>query len=273
MTISNTKLPLFLSRWLYYVSSIFTILFGMSPKLKIIATFLGLNREPFLITLNNGLQFKVRTAMDIWVIKETCLDRDYEHYGTTLQAGWTIVDIGGGLGDFTLIAARIPNSEVHVYEPFPESHALLQENLHLNRISNVQVYAEAVSAKRGQLQLATTSGVAVRHSTAQDDEKATLTVDAVPLASVIQRLKSKHIDFLKMDCEGGEYDILLNADDPSLNAMTHICMEYHDDLTRHTHQELTRFLSEKGFDVKTYNNPAHAEIGFLYARKASITRR
>jgi FkbM family methyltransferase len=267
MTISNTKLPLFLSRWLYYVSSIFTILWGVSPKFKIIKTFLGLNHDPLLITLNNGLQFKIRTAMDIWVIKETCLDRDYEHYGTPLQTGWTIVDIGGGLGDFALVAARVLQSEVHVYEPFPESHALLQENLNHNHIENVQVYADAVSAKHGHLQLATTTGVAVRHSTAQDNENADLTVTTVPLASVIQRLKSKHIDFLKMDCEGGEYDILLNADESSLNAITHICMEYHDNLTSHTHHELVRFLSEKEFDVKTYNNPAHTEIGFLYARK------
>jgi FkbM family methyltransferase len=269
MTISNTKLPLFLSRWLYYVSSIFTILLGLSPKVKIIQTFLGLHREPFLIILNDGLQFKVRSAMDIWVIKESCLDLDYEHYGTTLQAGWTIVDIGGGLGDFTLIAACIPNSEVHVYEPFPESHALLQENLQQNHIQNVHVYAEAVSAKQGRLQLATATGAAVRHSTAQDDENADLTVKTVPLTSVIQRLKSGHIDFLKIDCEGGEYDILLHADDSLLNAITHICLEYHDNLTPHTHHELVQFLSEKGFDVKTYNNPAHTEIGFLYARKGS----
>ena len=167
MTISNPNLPLFISRWLYYVSSIFTILLGMSPRLKIISTFLKLNHKPFVIKLNNGLRFKVRTAMDIWVIKETCLDRDYEHYGTTLQVGWTIVDIGGGLGDFTLYAARISDTDVHVYEPFPESMELLQENLKRNQIHNVHVYSEAVSAKKDQLQLATATGVAVRHSTAQ----------------------------------------------------------------------------------------------------------
>lgn len=267
MTISNTTLPLFLSRWLYYVSSILTILLGMSPKLTIIKTFLGWNCKPFYITLTGGLQFKVRTAMDIWVIKETCLDRDYEHYGTPLHAGWTIVDIGGGLGDFTLFAARSSKSAVHVYEPFPESHALLQENLRHNQFNNVQVFAEAVSGKQGQLRLTTGTGVAVRHSTAQQDETADLTVTAVPLSTVIQRLASKHIDFLKMDCEGGEYDILLNADDASLDAISHICMEYHDDLTPHTHIELVQFLSEKGFHVKTYHNPAHTEIGFLYARK------
>lgn len=266
MTISTTKLPLFLSRWLYYVSSIFTILFGMSPRLKIIATFLGMNRDPFVIRLNSGLIFKVRTAMDIWVIKETCLDRDYEQYGTDLQSGWQIVDIGGGLGDFTLHAARVSNSVIHAYEPFPESRELLNENLKHNKINNVVVYHDAVGAGIGELHLTTTTGVAVRHSTAQDDDSADLTVNSIPLSTVINRLDNAHIDFLKMDCEGAEYDILLNADDATLGAISHICMEYHDDLTPHTHQELVSFLSEKGFDVSTYRNPAHTEIGFLYAR-------
>lgn len=267
MTISNTNLPLFLSRWLYYVSSIFTLLLGMSPRLKIIGTFLGWNHEPFVIRLNSGLRFKVRTAMDIWVIKETCLDRDYEHYGTPLQDGWTIVDIGGGLGDFTLYASQVPNSTVHAYEPFPESLTLLQENLKQNNVDNVQVFADAVGASQGELHLTTTTGVAVRHSTAQDSETADLTVKSVPLASVIDRINSHNIDFLKMDCEGGEYDILLHADDQSLNAITHICMEYHDDLTPYTHDDLVTFLSEKGFTVQVHANPAHTEIGFLYACK------
>ena len=70
-----------------------------------------------------------------------------------------------------------------------------------------------------------------------------------------------------MDCEGGEYDILLHADDASLKAISHISMEYHDDLTPYTHMDLVRFLSEKGFAVKTTRNPAHTEIGFLYAQK------
>jgi len=271
MTISNTKLPLFLSRWLYYVSSIFTILFGMSPRLKIIATFLGLNREPFIIQLNSGLRFKIRTAMDIWVIKETCLDRDYEHYGTDLQAGWTIVDIGGGLGDFTLYASQIADSIVHAYEPFPESRELLYENLKQNAVNGVIVYEDAVGAHVGELHLTTATGVAVRHSTAQDAETADLTVQSIPLSHVIERLDNHHIDFLKMDCEGAEYDILLNADDATLGAISHICMEYHDSLTQHTHQELAHFLSEKGFDVVTYRNPAHTDIGFLYARNTEIS--
>ncbi len=266
MTNSENQMPLFVTRWLYYLTSIFTIVFGMLPMSKVIATFLGINRKPFVMSLRNGLTFKVRNAMDLWIIKETCLDRDYETYGTLLVPGWTIVDIGGGLGDFVVYASYTENAEIHVYEPFPESRDLLKENLKLNQVDDVFVHAEAVGAGYGQSYLNTSTGIAVRHSTAQIRNDEDLAIDSIPLAEVVKRLNSGHIDFLKMDCEGAEYDILLNADDTTLSAISRICMEYHDNLTPHTHHELVNFLSSKGFDTITYRNPAHNEIGFLYAK-------
>lgn len=259
-----------LSRWLYYTTSILTILVGMFPRLKIIATFLGLNRQPFVIRLSNGLEFHVRTAMDIWVIKETCLDRDYEQYGVPLQAGWTVIDIGGGLGDFTLFASRLPSTSVYVYEPFPESAELLRQNLFLNQVDNVQVHQQAVGAQNGQLTLKTGTGVAVRHSTAQVDAKGDITIESVTLDDVVDGIEAGMINFLKMDCEGGEYDILFHASDLTLSKIQHICMEYHDDLTPHTHHELVTFLQDKGFTVRTHRNPAHTSIGFLYAGNSGL---
>lgn len=271
MTISSTKLPLLLSRWLYYVSSIFTILAYIMPRYQVILTFLGINRNPFIITLSNGLCFKVRTAMDIWVIKETCLDHDYEKYGVPLEAGWMVVDIGGGLGDFALYAANITKSDVHTYEPFPESRALLKENLTYNSTTNVHVFEEAVSNKVGALHLVTNTGVAVRHRTVEDITDANLTVPAITLTDVVQRTESQHIDFLKMDCEGAEYEILLHAEDHTLNAIQHICMEYHDNLTPYTHHDLVDHLTAKGFEVQAYRNPAHTYIGFIYANNKNLS--
>lgn len=271
MTISTTRLPLFLSRWIYYLSSITTIVLGMRPIIPILMIFLGQNDEPLVITLRTGLRFKVRSAMDIWVIKETCLDRDYEHYGVDLQKGWRIMDIGGGLGDFTIYAANVPESHIYAFEPFPESYQLLQENLQLNQIHNASVYAQAVGAENGHLSLVTGSGVAVRHSTSLNDGIGDMVVESITLDDALANLGEDQIDFLKMDCEGGEYDILFNASDSTLDRIQNICMEYHDNLTAHTHHELVTFLSEKGYRVKTYRNPAHTEIGFLYAQKMGKT--
>lgn len=87
-----------------------------------------------------GLQFKVRGTMDVWSIKETFLNRFYEKYGFTIQPDWKIIDIGAGIGDYSIYAANgRPNSQVFSFEPYPESFALMQENLRLNGLSLIHI--------------------------------------------------------------------------------------------------------------------------------------
>jgi FkbM family methyltransferase len=90
--------------------------------------------------------------MDIWSIKETFLDRFYERFGARIEDGWTVVDIGGGIGDYTLFAAAAtPHGRVFAFEPYPQSFALLQQNLAANGVT-----ANGVTANGG-----TASGVSI----------------------------------------------------------------------------------------------------------------
>ena len=143
-----------LSGLAYYARSIPKLLLNVTPRSKIVPLFLGrAPQQPLIIRLRgSGLRFRVRTAMDVWVIKETCLDRDYDNpripVSMALQDDWTIVDIGAGLGDFTAYAAqRCPNGRVLAYEPFPESFALLQQNVSLNNLRNVEAKPYAIAAE------------------------------------------------------------------------------------------------------------------------------
>lgn len=254
-----------LSRLRYYLTSIPTLLTGIRRWYRLP---LLLRDEQLVIELRSGAAFMVRSLMDVWIIKETCLDRDYEQYGTPLEDNWTIVDIGAGLGDFTVFAARRgAKNRIVACEPFPDSFALLEGNLARNGITNVRPLPIAVGARSGDLTLATT-GTAVQHSTAAADmDAATLTVPALSLDDLFAREGITQCDFLKMDCEGGEYDILFHAGDDTLARVRHLCLEYHDDVTRYDHTDLVSFLKEKGFKVRTAVNPVHAHLGFLYARR------
>ena len=96
------------------------------------------------------------------------------------------------------------------------------------------------------------SGKAVRHE-----------VPAVTLAQALERLDGQDCDLLKIDCEGAEYDILMNADPACWRHIRHIVMEYHDHLTEHTHADLVRFFEGLGQRAQVTPNPVHQEIGFL----------
>jgi len=261
---------MFFSRWFYYLSSIPTLLVGVRNWPSVVAMFLGLPaRRPLIIELRNGCRFKVRSAMDIWIIKETCLDRDYERCSVDIEDGWTILDIGAGLGDFAILVAREhPHSAVYAYEPFPESFVLFQENLTLNRISNVRAFPHAIGAQSGPMCLDTGPRAAVQHSTARasaNSNEEAVQVLGTTLGRVFEDLGLQRCDFLKMDCEGAEYDILFNTSKEVLCKIKHIALEYHDGITAFSHADLVLFLEEKGLRVKTYPNPVHPELGFLYA--------
>ncbi len=258
-----------LRRLSYYARSIPVALSGFANPLAIaIAVFRG---KPFIARLRTGDRFAARTAMDAWVIKETCLDRDYERAGFAIRDGWTVVDIGAGLGDFAIsVARRFPNGRVLAFEPFGESYALLQRNIALNGVTNVVAHRIAIGGVSGVARLSLGTGVAVQHSTARADQSgAGEIVGEIPLGTALESAGAAHCDFLKLDCEGAEYAILRQAAaDGTLKRVSRISMEYHDGVTDSSGASLADFLRGHGFAVVREPNPAHARIGFLRAASA-----
>jgi hypothetical protein len=72
---------------------------------------------------------------------------------------------------------------------------------------------------------------------------------------------------LKLDCEGGEYDILLPLSDADLRRINRITMEYHNGLTDHNHTEIVEKLSRAGYQVEVVPNIVHNTIGYIYAQR------
>ena len=259
-----------ISRLNYYLSSLPTLV-GNIQSWGALFRLLLLKR-PVVMKFRRGLTVKVRSLMDIWIVKETCLDRDYEVNGVEIEDGWQVIDIGAGLGDFVLsVAHSRPNCQIWAFEPFPESFQLLEENVALNRLQLVFVRQTAVSGQTGSMKMALT-GAAVQHIT-YDAETAvvqhtapTIEVKSQSLEDLFLQENLTHCDFLKIDCEGGEFDILLNASPQTLSKIRHICLEYHDNATAHTHSELKTFLEANNFAVQLTPNPVHHYLGLLYAR-------
>jgi FkbM family methyltransferase len=261
----------FWRKYSYYVLSVFRILFGFDQPISLAKIFLNLE-QPGIQTIrlrSRNLQFRVRGAMDVWSIKETFLDRFYEKYGFTIQAGWKIIDIGAAIGDYTLYAATTqPNSQVFAFEPYPQSFVLMQENLHLNTIHNARAFDKAIGTVSGELMLDLTGGEPLQFQgflKQTGDMAKSLSVHALSLADAFAMLEIEVCDLLKLDCEGAEYSILFDTPQPVLERIQRIVMEYHDNIVQYTHHDLTRFLNERGFRVETFPNPVHAYLGYLRA--------
>ena len=260
------------SRFAYYLSSIPTLAVGIRnwPSAAL-SLLLRPGHRPFTVELRNGLRFNARTALDVWIIKETCLDRDYERAGP-IEKGWTIVDIGAGLGEFAVHAAKPSGTgTVYAFEPAPGSFALGQTNLKLNDVHNVRLVQSAVcGAPVGAAQLRESDEPAKSAlSNKRTESKGLTQVAAITLDQFVADENLESIDLLKIDCEGGEYDILSGASGSTLARIRRIALEYHDGPAG-CGNDLVRLLTDRGFTVERQPNPVHANIGLLFAMSSSF---
>lgn len=264
----------------YYLSSIPTLLTQVK-NWDLFFRLLFKSRPvdaPAVVELKNGLKFQVRTAMDIWVIKETCLDCQYADASTALQDGWVIFDIGAALGEFAIYAAKkCPNAQVFAYEPSPQSFQALQANIKRNACQNIQAFPQAVAAKPGFLELKI-SAEAVQHTTTNiaDPKPKTVTdvvrVPSISLSQAFEQSNLRYCDYLKIDCEGAEYDIFFNTPPALLRHIQHIVMEYHNGVTAYNHTDLQKFFEQNDFQVRVTPNVVHNNIGYLYAFNRNFSR-
>ncbi len=259
-------------KYAYYLESMFRLLAGVRPTSLVLRIFLNLAPPGFhrLRLQGSGARFLLRSPMDLWSVKETFLDRFYERSGFEIQPGWAVMDIGAGIGDFTVLAARESGEgPVYAYEPFRESFELLQKNLDLNHLANVRAAPWAVAGKSGELVLDISGGepLQIQGKAVEIAGPTERVVRAVSLEDAWQEWGIGRVDLLKLDCEGAEFEILLGAPAALLGRIGRIVLEYHDGVGGHNHRELVDFLGGEGYQVDTLQNRVHKHLGYLYARR------
>ena len=259
-----------LSAFPYYLKSIYTLFKDVKPlKILFQLTFSKSCSVPKQIHLQTGEAFIVNSLMDIWILKETILDKQYQYASETLLEDWTVLDIGAALGDFTVWSAKqLHKGKVIAVEPFPPSVDLLIKNLQLNDVKNVEVYKGAIAGFSGLVSLDLSKAEAVKIFTTQSDSPAQFKVNAITLTELFSKYQINKCDYLKMDCEGAEYEILFSTDENTFSKIDRICMEVHNIDSNHNSNVMAAYLQKNGFLVRITKNPVHQSICYLYAVKA-----
>jgi len=134
-----------------------------------------------------------------------------------LRPGMTVLDIGAHHGFYTLLASRKvgPAGRVIAFEPSPRERKLLGWNLRINRCRNVTVEPYALAAADGT---ATLFQVAGRETGCNSLRKPNvgeamveLTTGTRCLQGVLREKAINRVDFVKLDAEGAELEILKGA--------------------------------------------------------------
>ncbi len=122
-----------------------------------------------------------------------------------------IVDIGAQSGLYSLYAKYLPECTYYSFEPFPSTFKLLNDNLQLNNITNVKTFNIALSDKEGSAILNTSKSHNGLHTLGNNVKRFN---DIVPIEIQTQTLdnifydNNIKVDYIKIDTEGGEYNIL-----------------------------------------------------------------
>ncbi len=142
-------------------------------------------------------------------------ERDnFEFIAKSLTNDSVFVDIGAHFGLYSIISAKYFGCHVYSFEPTEYSANIFFENINFNSVNEkVNIIKNAVSSKNCRLSfyIQDTPG-AVSNSLVDywhsNESKNRITVDAVSIDSYFIMTK---YDFLKIDAEGAEHDILKGA--------------------------------------------------------------
>ena len=124
------------------------------------------------------------------------------------------LDVGANSGDYsTMLLARFPQAAIHAFEPHPRTFETLKQNMK----PNVKCHPVALGSENGVFNLYDRGGDdgGIRASLAKE---ALETVQSKPLTAYevtvstldefLQEQNIQHVDFIKIDTEGFEMDVL-----------------------------------------------------------------
>lgn len=173
-----------------------------------------------------------------------------------------------GIGEdisFDKAVIKNNNCQVFGFDPTPKSINWIDKQ---NLSENFHFYKYGISNKNGFVDFFTpknpnhVSGSITAHENVDVTNK--VSVEMKTLESIMQNLGHDHIDVLKMDIEGSEYDVIENILDSNLT-ITQILIEFHDRFFENGEQKTKQAvnkLRENGYKIFAISK-SFEEISFV----------
>lgn len=184
-----------------------------------------------------------------------------------IDKGDVVVDIGGNLGLFSYYSLCKQAKQVYCFEPSPQPYNCIIKNFNFE---NLIVEKAAVGAKDGEITFNINPESSINSSVfASDENSQTITCKSINLNNYIKENNIKKIDYLKIDCEGAEYEIIESLDEQYLtNNINKICLEFHLNANGEVNAILDK-LKRCGFSINFEygDHQINDELGIFYAYK------
>ena len=154
------------------------------------------NRQPAATFVSPDIYTSEYDQVRARVLEDWC-------YGYTPKAGDTVVDIGAGIGEESVIFSHLvgPEGRVIAVEAHPQTFACLQATIAMSGLANLEAVQCAITDGDGEI---TISDSEVHVANSVLDGTGGVTVRSRSLDSLLDELGIATVDLLKMNIEGAE---------------------------------------------------------------------
>lgn len=185
------------------------------------------------------------------ILKEIYYDKVYDPYFRG-KKDLTVLDLGANIGLFSLYVHKFASTVLAV-EPASDIYECLVRNIHDNELGAVITPVQAaIGGENGQMKLYTSDVNLTMASSHPIDlhNKEPEIVQKMGLFTLLNLHSIEHVDFMKLDIEGSEFELL--ASEEFLKAAPRIDFimgEIHS-WTGRNPQQCIQSLEESGYDVE-----------------------
>lgn len=218
----------------------------------------GWIQETVRYHLWNGMTITSRPySIDGSALNEVWFERSYDPNAFGIPFDWSsakhIIDIGGHIGTFTIFAAsQAKNALIVTLEPEVSNYAMLTNNITTNALNaRITTYKKGLGNDQ-PITLYTFPGDRGGNSVSRThDGGIPITIETMSLQTIFDRHHIAVCDYLKIDCEGAEYEALYALPPEYFKRIRMIGLEYHHFSPHPTHNSdhLQRHLEKNGMTV------------------------
>lgn len=224
------------------------------------------NKPEVILTTKTNRLVKIRTnSTDLMAFTHVWLIQEYSVPNFEINRNDIVIDIGAHIGLFSIYASQFcTGGKIFCYEPIKENYDLLTQNIKLNNLQNVYPHNAAVSKSIEEITIYLNNDEA-GHSmffATENYRKAKSTT----LKNIFDDNKIDRCNFLKLDCEGAEYEIIDTTPTKYFDKIDKMIIEYHmADTKPQLLENLKNKLSSLSYSLSS--KTLFHDIGFLYAIK------
>ncbi len=219
-------------------------------------------KEIVFVTRPNKISIHVPKRLML-IFKEIFLADVYDinSLKNQLDENSVVVDVGANVGFFSfLVLSKIKVKKVYSYEPIPTNIEVFKKTISENKLLQERIVltqAAVTGTEQNGIELFLDGNNELTENASvfsgfESTHSVKVSVPSISFSRILNDNKIDQIDFLKLDCEGSEFDIIYNTDATLVRRVKKMMVEVHD-VEGDSKNNVTYFnshLQSIGFETK-----------------------